>query len=348
MNFLISKLTKYVATVLCLQCIVLHGLCQDNAHVSIVDQSLSKAKELSMYATLVNWDSLESAVHRKAENAQSIEALKPAFETLINGLNDHHGTVRNMKDYSILAHFTDWGNAQYRDERNFDKETRAIVNAPDARFESSILPGNVGYLKIVGVGPNMDQQKEAERIRKDVLDISRSNVQNWIVDLRYNGGGNVNVMLAGIAPLFDQRKIASVQDLDGVELGVAEIVEGNFWYFENTAFELPNDPPLSNHRIAILTSRWTVSSGELVAISFKGQKNTRFFGESTGGYTTNNSFEIIDNTIALVISTGVFCDRNGKMYLDNLQPDVEIPFVNVSTPENDNAVVAAINWLEQK
>lgn len=93
----------------------------------------------------------------------------------------------------------------------------------------------------------------------------------------------------------------------------------------------------------MLTSRWTVSSGELVATALKGRPGTRFFGEATGGYTTDNGWDIINDGVILNISTGIFCGRNGKPYEINIPVDVEIPFEVITDKENDSCIVAAKN-----
>jgi len=327
---------------------LLFGQSNKNHFTQIVDSVISKSKEISLYSNSVNWDSLSIKMYSSSKNAKSMNDLKPAFEILLNGLRDHHGKIRKTSNYSILANFTDLQNSRNNDTRKFDSEIWGIVNNIDARFEYEILPRNVGYLKVVGVGPNIDGQKEAERIRNAISKLNNNKVKEWIIDLRYNGGGNINVMLAGLAPLLDIKNVLSIQDENGNKLITAEIKEGEFWYDGINVFKINNNPKIRNSKIAILTSRWTWSSGEFIAIAFKGQKNTMFFGEETGGYTTNNSWEVINNEIALVISTGIYCDRNGNMYVQNVKPDKEVVFVVEYNKQKDGGIIEAINWLKQK
>ena len=290
------------------------GQTTDTQLLSTLDDVISKSKEISLYSNEVDWDDLEMKVHLSAEKAQTIEELKPAFEILLNGLGDHHGTIRKTADYSILANFTDYKNSRNVDDRKYEQEIWNIVNDLESRFEFETLSENVGYLKLVGIGPNVDPQKEAERVRAAIRSMNSTNKTKWVLDLRYNGGGNIHPMLAGLAPLLDNQVVASIMDGNEQIQGTAEIKKGDFWYYGVRAFKMKNRLKIRSPKIAILTSRWTVSSGELVAVAFKGQKDTRFFGETTGGYTTNNSWEVINDEIALVISTGVYCDRSGNRY----------------------------------
>lgn len=314
----------------------------------ILDTVITKSKETSYYSKTVNWDKLSAKMYQSAENAKKIEDLKPAFEILLNGLRDHHGTIRKSSNGSIIAHFTDYKNSRQKDKRIYKPEIWKIVNDLDARYEYALLPNKIGYLKIVGVGPNLNGQKEAERIRNSLTELCKNNVNKWIIDLRYNGGGNINVMLAGIAPLLDAKTVVKIQDENNNIQATGAIIKNDFWYFGINVHKIGTKPKIKNPKIAILTSRWTTSSGEFIAVAFKGQKNTKFFGEKTDGKTTNNNWEVINNEIFLTISTGVYCDRNGISYDDNVRPDKEIPFVVEKDKKKDTGIIEAVKWLKSK
>jgi carboxyl-terminal processing protease len=316
---------------------------------AILDAVLLKTKETSMYITTVNWDSLQKQVYVKAENAKTIQDLKPAFEILLNGLRDHHGKILNAKDYGYIAWFTDNKNRRHVDDRKFDNEVWKIVNDTASKFEYKLLKGRIGYLKIVGIPSNADVEKESIKIRESIISLTQQKADKWIIDLRYNAGGNMNPMMAGIAPLVGNGIVGSVVDLKNEKLFDWEIKSSNFIYGGYQAVTLPDNVKFKTApKIAVLTSRWTVSSGEIVATSFKGRPNTKFFGETTGGYTTNDGWEVINDAIILVISTGTYCDRTGKVYDVNIPVDTEIPFTVTKNTEKDNCILAAKKWLTEK
>lgn len=318
-------------------------------YTMLVDSVLQKAKETSMYSSTVNWDSLNKQIRFKAENATTIQELKPAFEVLLNGLRDHHGKIINAKDYSYIAWFTDYKNRRHIDNRKFDNDIWKIVNDTALKFEYKLLNGRIGYLKIAGIGPNVDIQKEAEKIRAAVITLSKNKVNNWVIDLRYNGGGNMYPMVTGLGTLIGDGIVGKLVSASKDTLFNWRILNGNFIYDVPDVVTLKNNPkfkPLP--KVAVLTSRWTVSSGEILATCFKGRPNTKFFGEATGGYTTNNNWEIINEQVILNISTGIYCDRNGIVYDKNIPVDIEIPFEVVKETEKDKCVIEAIKWLTQK
>ena len=313
----------------------------------IVNAVLERSEEISMYGDSTNWASIQNEVYLKSKNVNTISELKPAFESLINALRDHHARVLMATDYSILAHFTDHSNIRYKDTRAYDSEMWRSVNDPDAKFEFELLEDHIGYLKIVAIGPNTNGQAEAEKIRNAIYAFDKQGVDQWIIDLRYNGGGNANVMLSGLVPLFDTNKIAGVQKNNGEILGWGEITNGNYQYFGYEGFPISDNHAIKSPKIAVLTSRYTVSSGELVAVAFKGQKNVRFFGEATGGYTTNTSGENILESVILVIATGVFCDRTGQSYPHNVPVDELIDFKVESDKTKDLGIKTANEWLKR-
>ncbi len=316
---------------------------------SLLGSLITKAKETSLYSSTVNWDTLQKQIYAKAENAKTIEDLKPAFETLLNGLRDHHGRIVNAKNFSTLAYFTDHKNSRNTDKRVREIEDWKAVNDTTIKFEYEILNNNIGYLKIVGIAPNIDIEKESKKIRAAVIELSKQNVEKWIIDLRYNAGGNMHPMIAGIAPLIGNGVVGSLANLDKKKLYDWEIKDGNFIYEGFQTVTLPNNLKFKKlPKIAVLTSRWTVSSGEIVATTLKGRPNTNFFGEATGGYTTNNSWDIINDELIVNISTGIYCDRNGTIYEKNIPVDIEIPFIITKDKEADNCIIVAKKWLFEK
>ena len=312
----------------------------------LVDAVLLKAKQVSMYTGKVNWDSLGNVVHAKARPATSLKELKPAFEALLNGLGDKHGKVINAKDYSSIAWFTDYESLHHPDQRPRDTETWNQVNDRSQQFSYRILFNDIGYLKIVGIAPNVDIESESRKIREALKELAGKNIRKWIVDLRYNGGGNMYPMMQGIGPLLGDGMVGKLINMQQDTLFSWYIRNGNFQYDVPDVVTLPNEPVFKSLQpVAVLTSRWTVSSGELVATAFKGRALTKFFGEATGSFASNTGWEIIKNEVILTISTGIFCDRNGISYPINIPVDVEIPFTIIADPARDECIISAKDWL---
>ena len=104
----------------------------------------------------------------------------------------------------------------------------------------------------------------------------------------------------------------------------------------------------ASEKITVLLSRYTVSSGEMTAIAFKGRKNTIFIGEPTGGYTTGNGYDVINDDLALIISQSIFIDRNNKKYNKRVDVDVFSEFQHLNDINNDHQIEKATLWLHKK
>jgi len=166
---------------------------------------------------------------------------------------------------------------------------------------------------VVGIGGG-DVKSQAEFIRNGLIELKAKGVDKWIVDLRFNGGGNVEPMISGLAPLIGEGFIGGAIDREN-QIREFTIEKGQFYNWGRLTCEMNNSPSISSdEKVAVLLSRYTISSGELTAVAFKGRNNTVFIGEETAGYTTGNGYDQISEELVLVISQNVYIDRNKNKY----------------------------------
>jgi C-terminal processing protease CtpA/Prc len=110
---------------------------------------------------------------------------------------------------------------------------------------------------------------------------------------------------------------------------------------EGKAWRLAGTP-----EVAVLIDRSTGSSGEAIAVAFRGRPHTRFFGEHTQGSSTVNETFALSDGASMWLTIGVQADRAGKQYPSGLAPDVAVPSGNaILPPAQDPVVQAALNWL---
>jgi len=99
-------------------------------------------------------------------------------------------------------------------------------------------------------------------------------------------------------------------------------------------------------KVAVLIDRRTGSSGEAIAIAFRGRPQTRFFGEHTEGVSTANHVIKLSDGAEIWLTIGVDADRTGKPYLDGLDPDEAVPSGDPNlSDDQDRVVQAALRWL---
>ena len=317
---------------------------------AILDTVLHYAKISYLRTMEVNWDSLGKQVYEKAAQAKDVRELRPVFEFMLNAIDDPHGSFLRASDYSRIAAFSNWDqyNSRSDDKRARSRDVLKLINDTANRFAYNMPAENTGYLRIAGISAAADKQKEADKIRSAINALQAKAVDKWIIDLRYNGGGNMNPMMAGIAPLLGNGFVGYLSNMNNDTLARWTIRGENFFWDDYMDIQMErNVLPVAEHKVAVLVSRYTISSGEFLATTFKGRRNTRFFGEATGGLTTSTNWVVIGDELIMSLSTGVYCDRNGVMYNKNIPADEPVDFEIGKSAEQDLAVLAAIEWLNK-
>jgi len=303
-----------------------------------------KAKETSLYADQVDWKKVNATFIELIEGKESVAEMKPALQYLINSLGDKHGSFRSAKDHSIVVYYN--GEVKGEDHRN-GNFVNTVINDISVKFSYKLLEDGIGYLKIVAIGGG-DVKTQADAIRKGLLNLKIKGVDKWILDLRFNGGGNMEPMIAGLAPLIGEGYIGGAMDNKNEITRNYYIRNGQFDNNGRIVCEMDNQPKIStSEKVAVLLSRYTISSGELVAVAFKGRANTKFIGEKTAGYTTGNGYDFVTDDLILVISQDVFMDRNKVKYENKVGVDEAIEFQHHAKLENDNQMKKALVWLNK-
>ncbi len=303
-----------------------------------------KAKETSLYTKNINWEEVNKKFVNLTEGKETVEDLKPGLQYLINSLGDKHAQIRSPKDHSLIVYYT----GEIKGEDNREPEfINTVINDITATFSYQLLDNNIGYLKVVAIGPG-DVKAQADHIRSGLIALKAKGVDKWIVDLRCNGGGNMEPMISGLAPLIGEGDIGGSIDIEG-NISPLKIKNSEFYNYNRLACSMPNVPKIkTSERVAVLLSRYTVSSGEMTAIAFKGRENTLFIGEPSGGYTTGNGYDMVSDDLALIISKSVFIDRNKKKYDGRVDVDVFSEFQHLKDLKNDHQIEKATLWLTKE
>ena len=155
-------------------------------------------------------------------------------------------------------------------------------------------------------------------------------------------------MLAGVGPVLGEGEAGAFLDYNGArtkwfyENGRAGVRSGDREYYAKSTgapVVLPSVPP-----VAVLIDGGTASSGEAVAVAFRGRPDTRFFGEATVG-VSNSTFPFrLSDGAELYLVVAVDLDRNGTEYDSGVQPDEEIPSARGGSTD-DPVLRRASNWL---
>jgi C-terminal processing protease CtpA/Prc len=188
------------------------------------------------------------------------------------------------------------------------------------------VPPDIGYVRIgsfSGAGSVGDDFATA--IQATIRARDGSGVIGWIVDLRGNGGGNMWPMLAGVGPILGSGIAGYFVPPAGAPTP--------FSYRDGTSFEgnnaaasvaAPYELRQPNPRVAVLTNQAVASSGEAIAVAFRGRPGTRTFGADTCGLPTANESYTLSDGATLFLTVAREADRTMTLYDSPLPPDERI------------------------
>jgi len=292
-----------------------------------LDEALDLIQENSLYSASGNWTTLRTWAYESVVEAQSTADLYPAILMVLGAIGDRHGYVMPPGDA----------------EAYFEAPTESIP-----AIQHELLQDQLGHIIVPSFlsGNNETVLQFSGQIRAAIQNLDALGACGWIVDLRYNDGGNGFAMLAGLASLLGDGVYGYNADANG-DLREWRYKAGKMYLGEILIVELPNPYQTQNSGapIAVLTSELTTSAGELVAIAFRGWPNTRSFGQETLGRTTGpEGFYLSDGAI-LGISTIYFSDKTGRVYIEGISPD-EYIFEEKGPLFRDRSVPQqAIDWM---
>jgi carboxyl-terminal processing protease len=285
-----------------------------------LDSALNLMQSHSLHRARVQWPQLRQEAVAFAGTAQTPAQTYPAINLALDGLGDNHSLL--LPPQAV---------------------TGAQPAGPSPKGER--LEDRLGYLRMTGF-MGSDPVSHAYLYHDLLRQVDGPGVCGWIVDLRGNTGGNMWPMLAGIGPLLATDRPGSFVMADGSEIP---------WYY--AAGESSTEPgqpivrvgnPHTLSRpappVAVLTGPSTVSSGEAIAVAFRGRPDTRTFGEPTYGVPTANYSYVMPDGAILALTVARFADRTGTAYDSPLPPD-ELVIAVAGTPTTDAAALRARSWL---
>jgi hypothetical protein len=348
-------------------------------------KALDAMEKHSMRTKDIDWASLRSTTFKKAATAQTTADTYDAIRWAVEELKDGHSFFstpaprRGSKPAADAPTFDSAGQAG-AGHAPLDgsaaaaslpkKKTRTVEGAgwviastaADMRSEviTSTTNGQhrrVGYILVPSFGgqESFDPTTAtafATALQEQVRQLDIAGATAWIVDLRYNSGGNMWPMLAGIGPLLGVERVGSFY---------AEGQQPVGWLYKDGKAGTPGSVSVTIEKpwrlrepaakVAVLVGKYCTSSGEAIAVALRGRERSRFFGKPTGGATTSTQTVWMGDGAMLFVTNAIYADRTGKVYGGKLEPDEVVP----ESPDEltdpapawsaDSAIRAAIRWL---
>jgi carboxyl-terminal processing protease len=295
--------------------------------VQYLNDALDIMQNNSLNRQKIDWPTFRAAVFSEDGNLKTAADTYPCIEMALSRLN-HHSFLMDPQEAAADANGT---------------------SAPSSPPKAKLVENRFGYVVVpTYLGFNQDSvNRYATDMQKQIEEIDRQHPCGWIVDLRGNLGGNMWPMLVGIGPILGEGKVGSFVDADGNQTD---------WHYlngrgiEGTSADCevigkPYHLSQTDAPVAVLFGGDTASSGEDIVIAFVGRKNARSFGSKSDGFTTSNDEFILSDGAMILLTTAVDADRTGKVYGEEIVPDVSVDGDNKHAgpiPEE------ALRWLGEQ
>ncbi|RTQ46248.1 peptidase S41 [Hymenobacter gummosus] len=286
------------------------------------DDALDLMQRYALNRDKVDWPQLRQQLKSRAFQVSSIPETYLLIQVALGSLDDHHS---HFVPASALAGQT--------------RRQAAALNA--AAPGPPALPAGVGYVRIPRFSGGNDSlvRQYVAQLHAQIRQQDGPALRGWVVDLRGNTGGNMWPMLLGIGPVLGEGVAGYFDNLRG-KVSEWSYREGRVYVAGQAlpfaAAELRCQRP--DLPVAVLTSRQTASSGEAVAVAFRGRPRTRSFGTGTRGLSTSNqTFRLADGSL-LNLTTAVMADRSCRPYGQAVLPDEPV--------EDGDALTQAARWIQ--
>lgn len=298
----------------------------DEAQKAYLSRALDTIQKNALNSHRIDWPATrkeaDALASRTSEPAQTHEFLRD----VLRQLGDGHSLLLPPAEH--------------------DRMRADPGEVPIPQVSSRLLAGDLGYLSVPAFGSvNVEAGTAfARQLRDHIEALDAKGACGWVLDLRENGGGNMYPMLTGIGALLGEGDAGRF-----VAPGKPDL---RWWYRNGQAgagdySSLPPDPkPLrlkvSPATVAVLTGPGTTSSGEAIAISFRGRPLARSFGGYTAGLSSGNQLFPLDDGALMALTVSLMADRTGQPYGVPVRPDEVVP---ARLDSKDAALDAASAWL---
>ncbi|MCC2607008.1 S41 family peptidase [Planctobacterium marinum] len=285
-----------------------------------VNEIMGLLRQHAITRERVDWSELRQKVDSLAKDAHTIEATYPAIKRAFELLDTNHTSLRTAKGQLVAYHS--------------DLQCGEHIDRTIPKLEK------VGYIRVNGFTSPDPWEKElfAFALQRKISEQDSADLHGWIIDLRWNTGGNMWPMIAGIGPLLgngDYGYFINKHESRWGYLDGASVLNGKPIVTVASPYKLAYATP----KIAVLSSNNTASSGEATLISFKQRDNVRVFGKNSCGQATANRTFRLSNGSQLHLTVSEMADKDKNTYSHGVNVDEEVP--------QDKIIAVAVQWLKQ-
>ena len=212
-------------------------------------------------------------------------------------------------------------------------ESQDTTESYDEVLPTVSIDGNIAIIKLPDFLGTAEAGQKYAKVAEDFIHENRDKIKGVVLDLRGNTGGDMGPMATAVSSLLPDGELVyyhyrsydvPVTLKNGV---VSNAGTGGKSLYPEEKLNVP---------VAILTDDMTASSGEALALCFRGLENTRTFGAPTAGYTSVNMLYNMYDGAQMYLTVAFDKARTGEIFKEtSIEPDVA----------TDSPLEAALEWL---
>lgn len=293
-----------------------------------------------------NWDEIKTQFQQNTLNYITFEEALSETKAIFDTIGCDHCMVFSEAGYYPATQkpllFED-----YSDQ--FVKKYASGVE-----FSVSKLENDYGYIVIPGMLfldlPKDSIDKKAQEMYDQIVALDTKNkLKGWIIDLRFDIGGDAYLMITGLYHLLGNKVVYKELDINKNVLGVNQLIDGKFYSTDSLKreIEVSTEPDLDKP-IALIIGNWTASAGEDIILGFKDRKNVLLIGQPTYGFLTGNEMYKLPFNVQAAITMSYIADMYGH-YSENIEPNIYIKKKdNFDNLLKDQNIIEAIKFIDSK
>jgi carboxyl-terminal processing protease len=180
-------------------------------------------------------------------------------------------------------------------------------------------------------------QQSSKQLRKKIKDLSRKDLDGYILDLRNNPGGLLSQAIKITDAFLDGGEIVSTRGRDKNDIKIYTAKKGDI---------------LKRKPLIVLINRGSASASEIVSGALKDHKRAILLGEKTFGKGSVQSIIPLKKNGALRLTIAKYYLPSGQSISEiGVEPDILIKEqkenFKINDGINDNQLVYALNLLKK-
>ena len=301
----------------------------------LLDEAFSFMQKNYYRKNTIEWETLVTGAKKKLSSSGNCNGVYDIISGCFKELNETHSFIMPPSKAAI-----------YNNDGS-DPAQKSSIKELVGDINAELLDNGIAYLSVPWVSTTDSAicMLVADSLQQLIAGLDERGTNGWIIDLRKNTGGNCWPMLAGLGPLLGEGVcgyFVSAREKIPISYKDGAARQGKYvrCRVSTNGYKLKED----KKPIIVLTGRRTVSSGEIVALAFKGKEQVYLYGEPTAGYTTANATYTLSDNSMLVLTVCMEADRNGRICEGRIMPDETVS--SETHPDSiDPAKTAALLWL---